>query len=241
LRTSILSGFVATFALTVTLAIGYGIATTAGKADGNTFERWMFRLSENRLTEDVSDRFLVVMIANLVFGLIWALLYARLASPVIDGPGWRSGAIFALIPWLLSILVFFPIADAGFLGMDLDAGPLPVFGNLLAHLVYGLVLGSMYGIELESGLDGTASDRYAAMTSERGAAIGLALGGVVGAIGGWLVAGELEGLANEPVIALAGALSGAAIGTMLGSLIGMSEEVHLPQNREPAHEVIRRQ
>lgn len=226
IRAGLLSGFIATFAMTCTLAIGYGIANLAGQASGNTLERWMFNLSENEITQSVGDRFLVVMIANLVFGLIWAMIYARFAEPVINGAGWRKGVAFSLIPWILSIVVFLPIAGAGFLGLDLDAGPLPVFGNLIIHLVFGLVLGSLYAIDVESGLEGTRSDRYAAVTAERGAAVGLAIGGLVGAVGGWLVAGELDRLADTPVIALAGALTGAAIGTMLGSLIGMSEEVH---------------
>lgn len=225
IRAGFLSGFIATFAMTCTLAIGYGIANLGGEAGGNTLQRWMFNLSENEITQSVGDRFLVVMIANLVFGLIWAMLYVRFAEPVIHGAGWRKGVAFSLIPWILSIVVFLPLAGAGFLGMDLDAGPLPVIGNLIIHLVYGLVLGSLYAIDVESGLEGTRSDRYAAMTAERGAAVGLALGGIVGAVGGWLVAGQLDRLAGTPVIALAGALTGAAIGTMLGSLIGMSEEV----------------
>jgi hypothetical protein len=225
IRAGFLSGFIATFAMTCTLAIGYGIANMAGDSGGNTLERWMFNLSENEITRSVGDRFLVVMIANLVFGLLWAMIYVRFAEPVMNGAGWRKGVAFSLIPWILSIVVFLPVAGAGFLGMDLDAGPLPVIGNLIIHLVYGLVLGALYAIDVESGLEGTRSDRYAAVTAERGAAIGLAIGGIVGAVGGWLVAGELDRLASTPVIALAGALTGAAIGTMLGSLIGMSEEV----------------
>ena len=227
-RASLLSGFVATFAMTSTVAVGFGIANSAGRIDGNTFQRWMFNLSENEITNNVGDRFLVVMVANLVFGLIWSMIYARTVGPVLGGAGWRSGAWFSLVPWLLSVCVFLPIAGAGFLGMDLDAGPLPVIGNLIIHLVFGVVLGSMYGIDLESGLDGSRGDRYAAMTAERGAAIGLAIGGIVGAAGGWLVADQLDGLAGQPVIALAGALSGAAVGTLLGSLIGMSEEIRPP-------------
>jgi hypothetical protein len=232
LRPSLLSGFIATFAMTTGLAIGYGIASGAGSASGNTFERWMYNLAENRLTADISDRFLMVMVANLVFGLIWAVLYARFFVPMLGEPGWKTGVLFSLIPWALSVCVFFPLAGAGFLGMDLDAGPLPVLGNLLVHLVYGSVLGSMYAIDIESGLDGSSMDRHAAMTSERGAAIGLAFGGILGAVGGWLVAGQFESLAGESVIALAGALSGGAVGTMLGSLIGMSEEV-LAQDDQP--------
>lgn len=240
LRASLLSGFVATFAMTTTLAIGYGIANSAGRIDGNTMQQWMFNLSENEITASIGDRFLLVMVANLVFGLIWSMIYARYVRPMLKGAGWRTGAWFSLIPWLLSICVFLPVAGAGFLGMDLDAGPLPVIGNLIVHLIFGVVLGSMYSIDVESGLDGSRGDRYAAMTAERGAAIGLAIGGVVGAAGGWLVAGELDGLAGQPVIALAGALSGAAVGTMLGSLIGMSEEVRPTETNGKVARVVRK-
>ena len=223
-RASLLSGFVATFAMTATVTLGYGIAKGIGEAGGNTIQRWAAGLTDNRLTSDISDRFLLVMLANLLFGLAWALTYARLVGPAIQHAGWRSGAIFSIVPWLLSVCIFFPIAGAGFLGSNLDAGPFPVIGNLIVHLIFGAVLGSMYGIEMESGLDDTRSDRYAAATAERGAAIGLAAGGVIGAVGGWLMAGEFDRLASQPVIALAGALSGAAVGALLGSFAGMADE-----------------
>lgn len=227
-RASLLSGFVATFAMTATVTLGYGIAKGIGEPGGNTIQRWAAGLTDNRLTSDISDRFLLVMLANLVFGLTWALSYARLIGPVIQRAGWRSGALFSIIPWILSVCVFFPIAGAGFLGSDLDAGPFPVIGNLIVHLVFGAVLGSMYGIEMEAGLDDTRSDRYAAATAERGAAIGLAAGGVLGAIGGWLLADQFDRLATQPVIAIAGALSGAAVGALLGSFAGMADESNAP-------------
>jgi membrane associated rhomboid family serine protease len=46
-------------------------------------------------------------------------------------------------------------------------------------------------------------------------------GGVLGFIGGWLVAPGMDNIANQPVIAFAGALSGAAIGMLIGSLLGL--------------------
>ena len=54
--------------------------------------------------------------------------------------------LFSIIPWFLSLVVFFPIVGAGFFGADLDAGPLPAIGNLILHLIYGAVLGSMYTV-----------------------------------------------------------------------------------------------
>jgi len=224
IRASILSGFIATFAMTCMLAIGYGIANGAGDASGGTFQRWMFNLSENEITRNVGDRFLIIMIANLVAGVLWAMFYARYFEPVIPGSGPQKGIIFSLIPWLLSIVLFLPAAGAGFLGMSLDAGPLPVIGNLILHLVYGAVLGSLYAIGVEAGLDGTRGERDTAVRAERGAAIGLLIGAVTGGIGGWLVSGQMENLASSPVIALAGVLSGAAIGTLIGSFTGMTEQ-----------------
>jgi len=226
LRASLLAGFVATFAMTATVTIGYGIANSTGEAGGNTFQRWMYGLSENELTSNVADRFLLIMVANLVCGLVWSVLYARFFQPMFGGAGWRSGAVFSLIPWLLSICVFFPISDAGFFGMNLDAGPLPVIGNLIVHLVFGITLGSMYAIDIETGLDGSVGDRATALAAETGMAIGLAIGGIAGAVGGWLIADQFDRLASQPVIALAGALSGAAIGTLLGSYAGMSEGIY---------------
>ena len=232
LRASVLSGFIATFAMTCTLAIGFGIANGAGDASGNTLQRWMFNLSENEITRNIGDRFLLVMLGNLVAGILWAMFYARYFEPAMRGSGWRKGATFALIPWLLSIVLFLPAAGAGFLGTSLDAGPLPVIGNLIIHLVFGVVLGALYEIGVESGLEGTAGDRYAAMTAERGAAIGMLIGAIAGGIGGWAVSGQLDRLAGSPVIALAGVLSGAAVGTLLGSFIGMGEE-EKPASQNP--------
>lgn len=224
IRASILSGFIATFAMTCTLAIGFGIANGSGDAAGNTIQRWMFNLSENEITHNIGDRFLIIMLGNLIAGVLWSMFYARYFEPNLRGSGWQKGVTFALIPWLLSIVLFLPAAGAGFLGMSLDAGPLPVLGNLIIHLVFGGVLGSLYEIGVESGLEGTSTDRYAAMTAERGAVVGMLIGAVAGGIGGWLISGQLDRLAGAPVIAVAGVLSGAAIGTMLGSFIGMGEE-----------------
>lgn len=217
LRDGLASGFIATFAMTVSMAVAYALANWFGSTGGNTVERWFAALSSNEMTESVNDIFAAGMILNLVMGLVWALIYARLAEPRLTGPGWRRGALFSLIPWALSILVFFPIAGIGLFGAGIDAGILPVLGNLILHLVFGIVLGTLY--EMEGSND--AHDRQANTNSERSAAFGMLIGAVVGFIGGWLVAPGIDDLANQPVVAFAGALSGAAIGMLIGSLLGL--------------------
>jgi hypothetical protein len=223
-RASVLAGFCATFAMTVSIAIGYLIANALGSPSGSGLDRWLWALTENELIENVGGSFGVGMVLNLIVGLVWAVIYGRFAEPALSGPGWRKGIMFSIVPWLLSLVVFFPVMGVGLFGMDLDAGPLPVLGNLIVHLVYGAVLGIMFGIEEGEGNVNNASQHATSASAERGAAIGVLAGGVVGFIGGWIVAPTLSDLAGQPVIALAGALSGAAMGAMIGSLVSMRDD-----------------
>lgn len=224
LRTSVIAGFCAAFAMTVTIAIGYLIAYAIGSPAGSGLERWSWALTENELTERVGSAFGFGMVLNLAMGMVWAIIYARFVEPRLSGPGWRQGVLFALLPWLLSLVVFFPIAGAGMFGMDIGAGPLPVIGNLVVHLVYGAVLGTIFAIEEGEGNEDNASEHATSASAERGAAIGVLAGGTVGFISGWFIAPSLAGLAGQPVIALVGAMSGAAMGTLVGSLVSMRDD-----------------
>lgn len=224
LRTSVLAGFCAAFAMTVTIAIGYLIANAIGSPVGSSLERWSWALTENELTERVGSDFGFGLLLNLAMGMVWAVIYARFVEPRLSGPGWRQGVLFALLPWILSLVAFFPIAGAGMFGMDLGAGPLPGIGNLIIHLVYGAVLGTIFAIEEGEGNADNASERATSASAERGAAIGVLAGGIAGFIGGWFIAPSLDGLAGQPVIALVGAMSGAAMGTLVGSLVSMRDD-----------------
>ena len=52
---------------------------------------------------------------------------------------------FALLPWLVSLVIFMPLLGGGILGLSLGAGPLPIVGNLVLHALYGAVLGVVWG------------------------------------------------------------------------------------------------
>jgi MFS family permease len=236
-RVGVLAGFIATFAMTAVLAGAYLLADAFGDPNGGQLARWMENLSHNRIIDRVGDAFLIGLVLNLVIGVAWALIYGRFFEPRFDTSGISKGMLFALIPFVLSVAIVFPLMDAGFLGSGLGAGPLPFIGNLVAHLVYGAVLGFVYAIEEERGIPDSARDRQANATAEVGAAYGVVIGGVLGAIGGWLVAPTMDTLADRPVLTLAGVLTGAAIGTLIGSFAAMrteddeQESVHLPGAR----------
>lgn len=221
LRDSAISGFFATFALSVTLVAGYGAARAVGEETGNLLQRWVWNLTDNTVVQATEDRATVAVTINIAAGLILAMIYGRFAEPLLPGGPVRKGMLFALIPFVLSLLVFFPAMDSGFLGLDIDAGPLPIIGNLAVHLVYGAVLGWMYGIPLESGIDDNPLDRAANVGAERGAAKGVPVGAVIGAISAFIISPTLDDITNQFLVVMIGALTGGAVGLLIGSLFGL--------------------
>ena len=222
LRAGVLAGFLGTFAMTIVLVAAYWLASSIGRAEGGTVQRWSWALVNNPVAERTADGVVLAIGANLAMGLLLALVYARYAEPRLHGPSWWRGMQFALIPWLLSLVVFLPLMGGGVLGMDVGAGPLPILGNLILHLVYGAVLGISYAEATEDWLDDTDVDRVNAAAAERGAAIGLVAGLVPGLVLGWLIAPAFSDLVGRPATAIGVAFIGAVIGLAIGSFAGMS-------------------
>lgn len=231
IRSSVIAGFLATFVMTVCIAIAYGMANALGDANGASWERWLYALSNNKLTEHIGTSFFAAMIGNLIMGIVWAVLYARYAEPALRGPAWFRGAVFAILPFLLTVVIAFPSAGVGFFANQVHGGPLPVGGALVLHLIYGVVLGTVYGLDGNQGLRGARGEGEAAAGAERGAAIGIGIGAVLGFIGGWFLGPQLASLASQPVVGIAGALSGAAMGILIGSLLGMNLNDEADSNR----------
>jgi hypothetical protein len=136
--------------------------------------------------------------------------------------------LFALVPWLLSVVVFLPLVGGGLFGLALGAGPLPALGNLVVHLVYGATLGAVYAIPETAGLDDTAEDRAFAVSADRGAALGIVVGTLAGAgIGGLIIAaGGGTPLLPPGGLILGGALIGGAWGGVVGSLASLDPATH---------------
>jgi membrane protein DedA with SNARE-associated domain len=82
--------------------------------------------------------------ALLLFGAGLGALYGAWLGNNTYGRGPIVGAAFALLPLALSLLLFLPLLGAGLAGFGLDAGPVPLAGEVIRHLIYGLVLGTVY-------------------------------------------------------------------------------------------------
>ena len=77
---------------------------------------------------------------HLMIGTILALIYA-VVTPRLPGAPPLRGALYALAPWIVAMLVVTPM-----MGMPVFGGAAaPAMGSLIGHLVYGAILGAIYG------------------------------------------------------------------------------------------------
>jgi len=154
--------------------------------------QWLYALTHNLVLGIATTSTVAVVLIHLVVGILWAVLYAYVFEPRLSGNAAVRGMKFALLPWLLSLVVFLPAVGGGFLGLAIGAGPLPAIGNLVLHLAYGFTLGVTYGPLSELPADdfsrrGIGDDLEVRGRYERGGAWGLLIGGVLGTILGLVI------------------------------------------------------
>jgi uncharacterized membrane protein YagU involved in acid resistance len=85
-------------------------------------------------------------VAHFMIGAILALAYALVFAARIPGAPAVRGAVFGLLPRLVAQVAVMPMMGMAFFsGSMLAAG-----GSLMGHLVYGAVVGQVYGLTDES-------------------------------------------------------------------------------------------
>lgn len=87
-------------------------------------------------------------IAHFVIGVvIWGLVFAGTYKTWPGSPPIK-GVVFSIMAWLLMMSMFFPMVGAGFFGTNIGlAAPI---ATLVLHVIFGLVLGAVFGRPRES-------------------------------------------------------------------------------------------
>jgi len=84
-------------------------------------------------------------IAHFMIGIVLALTYGFAFARKIPDTTWTRGAIFSLIPWIMAQVLINPMMGAGFFATHTTEPMMIVMGSLLGHLVFGIVIGLIYG------------------------------------------------------------------------------------------------
>lgn len=125
---AVVAGLVGTVVMT---AIGLWVAPMMGIPRMNPAEMLAGAMGGNAL---------LGWLGHFMIGSILAVIYAVVA-PALPGPPAVRGAIYGLAPWLVAMLMVMPM-----MGMPAFGGAAAVaMGSLIGHLVYGAVVGAIYG------------------------------------------------------------------------------------------------
>ena len=84
-------------------------------------------------------------VAHFMIGSVLASIFATAFAARLPGAPWLKGVLFGLIPWLAAQVMVNPMMGAGVFASNTPAPFMMVMGSLLGHIVYGAVLGAVYG------------------------------------------------------------------------------------------------
>ena len=230
---AIISGFVATISMTIAFAIGYAVAFLLAKAESGLYQqgalqaRWSDSLIHNQAISLASNNLYAAFAVHFCIGLLWGVVYGYFVQPRLSGPGWQRGSLFALVPWILSLVVFSPLVGGGFFGLATNAGPLPTLSNLILHVVYGAVLGTTFELfdndpDAEGGLS-PVREIIVNLRSLKFSAGGILVGTFIGAVVGVLGVSTLQGTPDQDMLGLPSDLffvASVLLGSSWGNLVG---------------------
>ena len=92
-------------------------------------------------------------VMHLMIGLVLALIYAYWFVDLVGGAPWVRGLTFSLLPWLAMMVVIapmLPVLNPMLAKMPpgmflLNMGIMAPMGSLIGHLIWGTVVGAVYG------------------------------------------------------------------------------------------------
>jgi hypothetical protein len=128
-----IAGLIATLVLTVLMVINNAI----GLMPGIDLIRLLVKLGTLTTPAAWMDHFIVGVV-------VWGLLFAAYDGLATSPAPWLKGIVFGIFAWLVMMVTFLPLAGAGFFGARI--GTSAMIGLLGLHLIYGAVLGTVYGL-----------------------------------------------------------------------------------------------
>jgi hypothetical protein len=84
-------------------------------------------------------------IIHFVVGIVLTVIYASIFLNKLSGSYTVRGIIFAMIPFIIAQSMMMPMMGNGFWSSASEVQMMAIMGSLIGHIVFGAVLGTVYG------------------------------------------------------------------------------------------------
>jgi uncharacterized membrane protein YagU involved in acid resistance len=89
---------------------------------------------------------LIGLFIHLIIGTAFlSVIYAFISGHLPTSSATAKGAIFGVLVWLISQVMVMPMMGAGLFSSSTPSPTATLMGSLIGHLVYGGIVGSLYG------------------------------------------------------------------------------------------------
>lgn len=86
---------------------------------------------------------IVGWVGHFILGsVVWGIIFVIIKN-ILPGKYWWRGILYGIILWLVMMVIYMPVMGWGFFAMKL--GGKAVVMTLVLHVIYGFVLGLVYG------------------------------------------------------------------------------------------------
>ena len=152
LRAALLAGLVAVLVNTALLDLarliplevqGGGLLKLLKLGLGDLLARTSLPEAWNRLHFPAPDSAIFKAVFHIAVGLVMAVVYAVVVEPVLRGPAWLKGLLYALLAWLLNAFALLPSIGEGIAGHDKVSGAGIVY-YAVAHTVFFVLVALLY-------------------------------------------------------------------------------------------------
>ena len=77
---------------------------------------------------------------HFMVGIALAFLYVYYFREFLPGPYWAKGMIFSVLPWVLTLIMMFPIVDTLDVGDKTQSPAVFIVSSMIAYLAFGAVM-----------------------------------------------------------------------------------------------------
>lgn len=80
-------------------------------------------------------------IMHFLMGIALAFLYVYFFREFLPGPFWAKGLVFSVLPWVLTLIMLFPMVDTLNVLNTTQSPGIFIVSTMIAYLAFGVVLG----------------------------------------------------------------------------------------------------